>query len=584
MMLRVHKGSPVAMAAGAAMRSAVFSAGIRPRLLHKQSFVSINSKRFRLPSSMPLWKNLCTISVANMANGFSFSHASNVGPQYATCRMQNSSVRCVAGSTADADVAYDVDVIREETLPDSEELQKLIERMKVDGCQALKVATDGLEDVDNSESVELAVLVCSDEHIQSLNKDWLGKDAPTDVLSFPQQQPPGLNPTLLLGDIVISLDTTARQATQRGHSLQDEARILLVHGLLHLLGYDHEESLEAEVEMGEEEQRILSVLGWKGKGLIESASGGESESASENEQGFTETSEKAAALGTTTVLSGRVKRPPFRYLFCDMDGTLLNSESKITKSTAGALRAAKDRGVTVVIATGKARPAAMDALGSMGLTGDTGVVTLSSPGVFLQGLRVYGNCGSIVHNALLPKDVCEDAFEFAQKHSLALIGFSGDRCVTLLDHPLVEKLHTRFYEPRATVLSSFEELIEEAPIQKLLFYDTVDGIKKFIRPYWSDAVERRATVTQAVEDMLEILPHGASKGVGVRILLDHLGVAVEEIMAIGDGENDLEMIEMAGWGVAMANGSNKTLAVANAVVKSNDEDGVAEAIERFILS
>ncbi|CAI7903049.1 unnamed protein product, partial [Closterium sp. NIES-54] len=174
-------------------------------------------------------------------------------------------------------------------------------------------------------------------------------------------------------------------------------------------------------------------------------------------------------------------------------------------------------------------------------------------------------------------------FEFALKHGKALIGFCGDRCVTLVDHPLVEALHTIYYEPRAEVMPSVHHIINETPIQKLLFYDTPHGIDGFIRPFWSAATAGRATVTQAVPDMLEILPPGQSKGAGVRVLLDHLKLSAEQVMAIGDGENDLEMIEMVGWGVAMANGSEKTKAVAKATVASNDEDGIAEAIHKFIL-
>ncbi|XP_065622342.1 endoribonuclease YBEY, chloroplastic-like [Quercus suber] len=78
-------------------------------------------------------------------------------------------------------------------------------------------------------------------------------------------------PILMLGDIVISVETAARQAEERGHTLLDEIRILMVHGLLHLLGFDHELSEEAEAEMEKEEELLLKSLGWKGKGLIQSA-------------------------------------------------------------------------------------------------------------------------------------------------------------------------------------------------------------------------------------------------------------------------------------------------------------------------
>ena len=109
---------------------------------------------------------------------------------------------------------------------------------------------------------ELSIALTNDPGIQDLNRTWRKKDSPTDVLSFPQDTEG------LLGDLVISLETARRQAERHGHELQDELRILMVHGFLHLCGYDHEESREAHEEMAEKEQEFLVRLGWKGKGLI----------------------------------------------------------------------------------------------------------------------------------------------------------------------------------------------------------------------------------------------------------------------------------------------------------------------------
>ncbi len=84
----------------------------------------------------------------------------------------------------------------------------------------------------------LTVVVTTDRRIRSLNRTWRGVDAATDVLSFPGGDDPG--PAPHLGDLVISRDTAARQARHQGHSLATELRVLALHGLLHLLGYDHE--------------------------------------------------------------------------------------------------------------------------------------------------------------------------------------------------------------------------------------------------------------------------------------------------------------------------------------------------------
>ncbi len=112
------------------------------------------------------------------------------------------------------------------------------------------------------EDVELSMVLTCDVFIQDLNKSWRGVDAPTDVLSFPQQD------EVVLGDLVISLQTARRQAEERGHAQRSELRILLVHGLLHLLGYDHEASEAALEEMAAAERNLMGRLGWAGEGLI----------------------------------------------------------------------------------------------------------------------------------------------------------------------------------------------------------------------------------------------------------------------------------------------------------------------------
>ncbi len=106
---------------------------------------------------------------------------------------------------------------------------------------------------------EVSLLFCDDDVIQPLNRDWRGKDKPTDVLSFSQQEGELIGDPNLLGDIIISIATAQRQADERGHSLAHEVRVLVVHGLCHLLGYDHEEDDEAEV-MEALERSLLGKL------------------------------------------------------------------------------------------------------------------------------------------------------------------------------------------------------------------------------------------------------------------------------------------------------------------------------------
>lgn len=104
---------------------------------------------------------------------------------------------------------------------------------------------------------ELSIVLTDDARIQALNATWRDKDTATDVLSFPQQDDEVTGG--VLGDLVISVQTAAAQAAEAGHDLRTELRVLLVHGLCHLLGHDHHDPEETEV-MRDEERRLLAVL------------------------------------------------------------------------------------------------------------------------------------------------------------------------------------------------------------------------------------------------------------------------------------------------------------------------------------
>jgi probable rRNA maturation factor len=109
---------------------------------------------------------------------------------------------------------------------------------------------------------EVSVLLADDTRVAELNRDYRGRDRPTNVLSFPAGGPswPGAEGPVLLGDVVVALETTSREADAEGLRVPDHLAHLLVHGTLHLLGYDHETDGEAEL-MEAREVDLLAGLG-----------------------------------------------------------------------------------------------------------------------------------------------------------------------------------------------------------------------------------------------------------------------------------------------------------------------------------
>jgi probable rRNA maturation factor len=107
----------------------------------------------------------------------------------------------------------------------------------------------------------LSVLIVDDAGIREINRDWLGKDRPTNVISFAMQEGEGAGVQAdLLGDVVISAETAARDALEAGTPVEHELAFLLLHGMLHLLGYDHERGSAADAERMEARERELFAL------------------------------------------------------------------------------------------------------------------------------------------------------------------------------------------------------------------------------------------------------------------------------------------------------------------------------------
>lgn len=402
--------------------------------------------------------------------------------------------------------------------------------------------------------MELSVALCSDEYIRSLNAGYRQKDSATDVLSFPAES---FGPMAVLGDVIVSVDTASAQAREVGHSLRDECRVLLIHGTLHLLGLDHELSdADAEI-MAAAEQEMLKALGWKVTGLTTRACG--------------------------DVVSSSAQR---NVLVVDLDGTLLNNASVISPRVADALKRAIAAGVEVIVATGKARPAAIRAAATQGLDGI--IVGTKTPGVFLQGLEVYGRGGEPVYKANMPEDVVRDAFmmmEDVVHKELALTAFHGDTCSTLAPSALLDKLHHTYHEPKSDVVASVDDVLFQRSVRKLLLMGPSKKSIDEVRSIWEAAFKGRAEITQAVADMLEILPMGNDKAKGVAKVLNSMNVnPATDVVAVGDGDNDAELVGFVGCGVAMANASEKTKrSAAHILETSNEQDGVADAIDKFVL-
>jgi probable rRNA maturation factor len=136
-------------------------------------------------------------------------------------------------------------------------------RIKLNQRKIKEIIKKVLQYLKVDEETEISILFTDDKFIRSLNNKYRGNDKPTDVLSFSLQEgavkSSEVESDKLLGDIIISADSAQRQANNLNHSMEKELTVLLIHGLLHLTGYDHEKNKDYKI-MREEEIEILKIF------------------------------------------------------------------------------------------------------------------------------------------------------------------------------------------------------------------------------------------------------------------------------------------------------------------------------------
>lgn len=263
-----------------------------------------------------------------------------------------------------------------------------------------------------------------------------------------------------------------------------------------------------------------------------------------------------------------------QYIVIDLDGTLLNDDHKVSDRNKAVIKKAIEQGVKVILATGKTRKGAEPIIAELGL---------DTPGVFVQGLMLYNADGTVRQENKLDPEVARHIVQYAESEGFEVVAYSGNRLVCRYLDDAVEEI-TKFGEPMPEAVGSLINQIHNIKINKLIIVGGSKRKLKALRWQLDQQIGGKVSFTDGgVLTSLEILPKGINKGQGVKTLLRQLSANAENVMGIGDAENDVEMLKTVGFAVAVKNAAEKTKAVADEIVASNNDDGVAEAIERFVL-
>lgn len=261
----------------------------------------------------------------------------------------------------------------------------------------------------------------------------------------------------------------------------------------------------------------------------------------------------------------------------DLDGTLLNSHKEISQKNKDVLAQAKAAGVKIVLCTGRPLAAIEVYLETLDLR-DNGDYSIT----FNGGLVQKNDTGEIIEKALMPLDDVHDLYQLATELKVPL---------DILSDGLVLQLPTSL--ENRSLYSQLNNLLtfEAAELQHLtadkIYNKAVVAIDE---DYLDEQISKipatfydRYEIIKTRSNLLEFMPKGITKAYGISLLARDLDIKQEEIMTIGDEENDLPMIEYAGLGVAMENAVASVKALADVITATNDNDGVAQAVEKFVL-
>jgi Cof subfamily protein (haloacid dehalogenase superfamily) len=275
--------------------------------------------------------------------------------------------------------------------------------------------------------------------------------------------------------------------------------------------------------------------------------------------------------------------PPFypRLLAFDMDGTLLNAQHQLSPRTQAALQALRKAGIPFVMATGRHYRDAVDTFHK----------APSSWGIFCNGGAVWNAADNeFSYSGIVDPPFLRECSAFARRigcstfascHDGEVYGDVGFRAEA---QEMQRKANIfQFLKGDMSFLESSVVTVFPYKVSFIGVHDDLRRLKDFMGQLLRDRPQSKAVRTAfGLPQLLDLQPWEISKATGLRMVSGKLGVRASDVVAVGDGMNDEEMLQWAGWGLAMSNAQEPLKAVAKGILPHHAEDGVAQFIEALL--
>ena len=262
----------------------------------------------------------------------------------------------------------------------------------------------------------------------------------------------------------------------------------------------------------------------------------------------------------------------YRLMAVDIDGTLLNDSGELTRNTIRAIRQAVDKGLIFTIASG--RPI-------QGIEWLNKALDLDVPYITYNGAMVImGKSRKVLYEQKLSEKDADDIIKLGEKYGTTIMVWKDNKLyVREMNERVIKYKSIAGVEP---VLTDDSLQLIKGGVTKILWYDEIDKIEQYRREI-GEYLSENVNFHPSRPNFMEFVDKNASKAIAMEKLGEYFGIDRSRMIAVGDGYNDLSMIEYAGLGVAMANSPDDVKANADYITLSNEEDGVAHVIYKFVI-
>ncbi|MGL4570524.1 MAG: Cof-type HAD-IIB family hydrolase [Clostridium sp.] len=266
----------------------------------------------------------------------------------------------------------------------------------------------------------------------------------------------------------------------------------------------------------------------------------------------------------------------YKLLAIDMDGTLLNSDRTISKINKEAIKKAIEKGVKVVITSGRGLKGLDNFLDEVNLRGENQYLIANNGGTIYR----TSDFECIFYKGLKGIDFIK-SHTLSKEFGLNMIGYTHEGAIAPEENDFT-RFETEYVGTPVKIIDINSDIKEDDEITKVLFSQTEELLSKKMLEIPKEFYDEY-NVVKTMPILLEVMDKDCNKGYGLKVLADKLGIKREEIICIGDQANDIEMITFAGVGIAMGNAIHELKDIAQYITSDNDNNGVAKAIEKFIL-